>query len=84
MHMVLRTEMTFEYASSLMAWQAVGPDPAAWDHVQKHSPSDAFTTLHPGLFAGGGDNERSAAAEHSLLFDYFRFTDNEAWPVDEI
>jgi hypothetical protein len=33
----------------------------------------AFTTLHPGLFAGGGP--RGTA----VLFDYFRFIDNEVF-----
>jgi hypothetical protein len=63
-----------------MWWEAVGPDPAAWEHVLKKSPSDAFTTLHPGLFAGGG----SGGGAHSALFDYFRFEDNEQFPVNEV
>ena len=33
----------------------------------------AFTTLHPGLFAGGGRRE------HYVEFDYFRFTDHEVF-----
>lgn len=73
------SEMTFEYVSTLMWWQAVGPDSAAWKHEFKNSPTDAFTTLHPGLFAGGGDGRA-----HSVLFDYFRFDDNEDFPVDEL
>lgn len=71
--------MTFEYASSYMSWTAVGPDPAAWDHVAKEAPRDAFTTLHPGLFAGGG-----SGGEHRVFFDYFWYTDNEVFPVDEV
>ena len=36
--------------------------------------ADSFTTMHPGLFAGGGQpGEQGSAVE----FDYFRFTDNE-------
>jgi beta-xylosidase len=73
------SEMTFEYVSTLMWWQAVGPDRAAWEHVFKKPPSDAFTTLHPGLFAGGGTGR-----PHSVLFDYFRFQDNEEYPTDEV
>ena len=34
--------------------------------------------LHPGLFAGGGHD-----AHHSVLVDYFKYTDNEVYPVDE-
>ena len=73
------SEMTFEYVSTLMWWQAVGPDPAAWEHEFKKAPTDAFTTLYPGLFAGGG---RGRA--HSVLFDYFKFYDNEEFPIDEV
>lgn len=73
------SEMTFEYVSTLMSWQAVGPDPAAWDMVAKVAPTDAFTTLHPGLFSGGAEQ----ALNHTASFDYFRFTDNEVWPVNE-
>ena len=60
-------------------WQAVGPDPAAWEHEFKKAPTDAFTTLFPGLFAGGGQKHA-----HSVLFDYFRFYDNEEFPIDEV
>ena len=74
-------EMTFEYVSTLMGWQAVGPDPAAWDHVDKSAPTDAFTTLHPGLFAGGGATQ--SGKDSSVMFDYFRYTDNEVFAVDE-
>jgi hypothetical protein len=73
------SELTFEYASTYMSWQAVGPDAAAWKFVRKQAPSDAFTTLHPGLFAGGGD-----AIGHTVRFEYFRFTDNEVFPEDEV
>ena len=73
--------MTFEYVSTPMAWQAVGPDPAAWDRVYRRAPTDAFTTLHPGLFAGGGGG---AGGAHSVLFDEFVYTDNEVWPVDDL
>ena len=63
-----------------MSWQAVGPDPAAWDRVDIKSPSDAFTTLHPGLFAGGG----VGGGQTEVMFDYFRWVDNEVWPSDEV
>ena len=63
------SEMTFEYVSTPMAWQAVGPDPAAWDRVYTRQPTDAFTTLHPGLFAGGGPDGGDGNLAH---FDYFR------------
>ena len=75
------SELLYRYASTLMAWQAVGPDPAAWDHLQIKKPADAFTTLHPGLFAGGGGG--SGGAADAVLFDYFNFTDHEVFPVDE-
>ena len=61
--------------------------------VQRESPSDAFTTLHAGLFAGGGGgggagldaggSSSSSSSNHSALFEYFRYTDHEVWPVDE-
>ena len=73
------SEMTFEYASTYMSWQAVGPDPAAWDRVEIKPPSDAFTTLHPGLFAGGGSGGGTL-----VMFEYFRWVDNEVWPSDEV
>jgi hypothetical protein len=73
------SEMTFEYASTYMSWQAVGPDPAAWEHVDKKAPTDAFTTLHPGLFAGGS----MLGGNHSVIFDYFRYTDHEVFAEDE-
>ena len=74
------SEMTFEYVSTLMAWQAVGPDKASWDQVQKQAPTDAFTTLHPGVFAGSNTSTRP----HTVFFDYFHYTDNEVWPVNEV
>ena len=37
------------------------------------SQSDSFTTLHPGLFAGGG------GVGATVQFDYWRFTDNEVF-----
>jgi hypothetical protein len=77
------SEMTFEYASTYMSWTAVGPDPAAWQHVDVSTPRDAFTTLHPGLFAGGGEGS-SGGGGHMVFFDYFRYTDNEVFPVDEV
>merc|ERR1712224_342958 len=69
------SEMTFEYVSTLMSWQAVGPDPGVWDMVAKVAPTDAFTTLHPGIFAGGGargslGNATPAASNHTASFDY--------------
>lgn len=75
------SEFTFEYTSSWMSWTAVGPDRAAWEHEDVSAPSDAFTTLHPGLWAGGG--EGGGNGEHVVLFDYFRYTDHERWAVDE-
>ena len=40
----------------------------AWEQV------DQFTTMHPGLFAGGG---RLQDAQNRAEFDYWRHTDNE-------
>ena len=35
---------------------------------------DSFTTMHPGLFAGGGNTAGNAAR-----FEYWRYTDNEVF-----
>ena len=37
--------------------------------------ADSFTTMHPGLFAGGGGTGTANAAR----FDYWRYTDHEVF-----
>lgn len=60
--------MSFEYVSTYMSWTAVGSDPAAWGFVDKAAPSDAFTTLHPGIFAGGGGGGGDPHSGHAARF----------------
>ena len=46
----------------------------AWKQV------DQFTTMHPGLFAGGGS---AVDAHNRAEFDYWRFVDNENFATVE-
>ena len=61
-------QMAFIYDSTRLGWEATHSQEDGWQYPL------SFTTMHPGIFAGG-------LVGAALEVDYWNYTDNEVWPV---
>lgn len=74
-------QMAFIYGANYrVGWEVTHGKNNSWQYPL------SFTTMHPGIFAGGAaaptgvDARSGVSSSAGILVDYWNYTDNEVWP----